>query len=208
MLVEHAYRIVTPRLELRCWSPSEAESLYRELRRSADHLRPWMPWVREDATLDDEIALLKRFRASFDRGEDFAYGIWLAGTKQLIGGAGLHGRLGKGVLEIGYWIAVGHTGNGFATEAAGALTRVAFEVAAIDRVEIRCDVANGKSAAIPRRLGYVYDGSLRRRLPGPVGRVDALVWSIFADEYPGSPATQLALEAYDAAERPIELARQ
>ena len=53
--------------------------------------------------------------------------------------------------------------RGVATETAAALTRVGFEFLALDRMEIHCDVRNVRSAAVPRKLGYVHDATLRRR---------------------------------------------
>jgi RimJ/RimL family protein N-acetyltransferase len=41
--------------------------------------------------------------------------------------------------------------------AAAQLTRPAFEIAGVERVEIHCDVANTRSAEIARRLGYRLD---------------------------------------------------
>jgi RimJ/RimL family protein N-acetyltransferase len=72
----------------------------------------------------------------------------------VLGGCGLYPRVGPGAIEIGYWLSVMHTGNGLATEAAAALTRLAFAAPGIDRVEIRCDPRNAGSARVPRRLGY------------------------------------------------------
>src|SRR5262249_24384090 len=39
------YRIVTERLVLRCWEPSDAAALKEAVDASIDHLLPWMPWA-------------------------------------------------------------------------------------------------------------------------------------------------------------------
>lgn len=38
-----AYRIVTPRLVIRCWNPPDAPLLKAAIDASLDHLRAWMP---------------------------------------------------------------------------------------------------------------------------------------------------------------------
>ena len=120
----------------------------------------------------------------------------------MLGASGLHTRAGEGAREIGYWIHVDHVGQGYATELAAALTRVAFEVSAVDRVEIRCDPANVRSAAIPRKLGYELEATLRRRSTGSNGEPrDALVFSLFADTFPGTRSARYPLRAFDAAGR-------
>ena len=42
------YRIETERLVLRCWDPRDAPLLKDAIDSSLDHLRPWMPWAREE----------------------------------------------------------------------------------------------------------------------------------------------------------------
>jgi ribosomal-protein-serine acetyltransferase len=63
-------------------------------------------------------------------------------------------RQGPGTLDLGYWVHVDHTGTGYATEMARALTAAAFDVPGIERVEIHHDKANVRSRAVPRALGF------------------------------------------------------
>ena len=100
--------------------------------------------------------------------------------------------------EIGYWVHVEAANRGFATETAAALTKAGFEFLGLDRIEIHCDVRNVWSAAIPRKLGYIYDATLRRRAITVGAPADSMIWTMFADEYPDSPAAQIEIEAFDA----------
>src|SRR5574338_986969 len=100
-----AYRIETRRLVLRCYNPSDAPLLAESVTESVEHLRPWMPWVyAEPEPLQAKVQRLKRFRGQFDLGQDFIYGIFNPENTRLLGGTGLHTRLGDSALEIGYWI--------------------------------------------------------------------------------------------------------
>jgi len=197
------YRIRSERLVVRCWEPVDAPALKEALDSSLDHLRPWMPWAAaEPKPLAEKVDLLRLFRGSFDLGQDFVYGLFAADELEVVGGAGLHTRVGEDGLEIGYWIRASLAGQGLATEATAALTKVAFEVANVDRVEIRVDPANERSLAIPRKLGYAEEATLRRRLPpkeGEPGLRDVVVFSLFRDEYPQTPSAAAVLEAFDAA---------
>ena len=192
------YRVLTPRLVLRCWDPRDAPMLADAVGESLDELRPWMPWAAEEPqTLEQRIALLRQFRGRFDLGEDFVYGIFARDESEVVGGTGLHRRVGEDAFEIGYWIRSSRAGNGLATEATAALTRVAFDVCGVDRVEIRVEPANERSRAIPRRLGYAEEATLRRRLAFPQPR-DLVVYSVFADTVASTPAAGAEVEAYDA----------
>jgi RimJ/RimL family protein N-acetyltransferase len=183
-----AYRIVTPRLVIRCWDPGDAPLLKEAIDASLDHLRPWMPWARhEPQTLAEKVELLREFRGQFDLGSNSVYAIFDDREQRVIGGTGLHPRIGPDGLEIGYWIRADAVGRGYATESSAALTRVAFGVAEVGRIEIHCAAQNHASAAIPRKLGY--------SLQEPAG--DDLVFTLTAAEFPGSPAAGTALAAYD-----------
>jgi RimJ/RimL family protein N-acetyltransferase len=190
------YRIVTDRLVLRCWEPRDAPVLKEAVDSSLDQLRPWMPWAEhEPQTLEEKVALLRTFRGNFDLDNDFVYGVFSRDEAGVVGGSGLHLRRGPNAFEIGYWIRTDRAGQGLATEATAALTRVGFELGGVDWIEIRCDPTNERSRAIPHKLGYVEEATLRRRLePGPR---DVVIYSIFADGYEGSPPAAAGVEAYD-----------
>jgi RimJ/RimL family protein N-acetyltransferase len=200
-----AYRIETERLVLRCYQPNDAPMLMAAIDASLDWLRPWMPWAHgEPQSLDEKVSLLRQFRGQFDLGQDFTYGVFDRTESEIVGGTGLHTRVGPDAREIGYWIHVAHAGKGLATEFAGALTRVGFEVEKLARIEIRCAPDNARSIAVARKLGYVHEATLRERLPQPDGsRRDTMVWSLFAADYARSPSASAKICAFDAIGRPL-----
>lgn len=200
-----AYRIVTERTIIRCWHPEDAPLLKSAIEESLDHLRPWMPWANNEPTdLQAKIDLMRLFRGNFDLEKDFTYGIFNLEESKVLGGTGLHTRPEGKAREIGYWIHKDHINQGLATEVTGALTKVAFKVENVYRVEIHCGPANVRSAAIPRKLGYQHEATLRRRyVTGESQPRDTMIWSLFDDEYPTSPASEIQIEAYDAAGRRI-----
>jgi RimJ/RimL family protein N-acetyltransferase len=196
-----AYRIVTERLVIRCWEPVDAVLAKDAIDSSLEHLREWMPWAHaEPTTLEQKVQLLRLFRGRFDLDQDAVYGIFDRDERRAVGGTGLHPRVGEGATEIGYWIRADSTGRGFASESTAALTRVGFEIAGFERIEIRCDPENVRSAAIPSRLGYVHEATLRGRLRDEHDRPrDAMVFTMFAADYPASACAATKLEAFDAA---------
>jgi len=201
------YRIVTERLVVRCWEPRDAPLVKDAVDSSLDHLRVWMAWAHDaPQPLDAVAGLLATFRARFDLGEDYIYGILAADESRVLGGTGLHTRAGENALEIGYWLRADATGHGFASEATAALTRVAFRIVGVDRVEIRVDPGNEPSLRIPRRLGFVEEATLRRRLPPTPPATeprDSVVFGMFASDFPGSPCADARLAAWDILGRPV-----
>ena len=200
-MADPPYRIVSERTVIRCWEPRDAPLLKDAIDSSLDHLRPWMAWAQDEPqTLEQKVALLRRFRSHFDLGREFVYGILDRDERQALGGTGLHPRSGDDSLEIGYWIRASEAGHGLATETTAALTRVAFEVCGVDRVDVRVDPANAASLAIPRKLGFREEATLRRRLPAHEDGVprDLTLFTLFRHELAGTPAASAVLEAYDA----------
>lgn len=200
-----AYRIETARLVIRCYAPADAPLLKAAVEDSHEHLIPWMPWAENrPEDVQYTLNLLRTFRGQFDLGQDFVFGIFNPDETRCLGGTGLHTRLGPGAREIGYWIHKDFINQGLATEVAAALTKVAFEIDAVARVEIHCDPANVRSFAVARKLAYTHDATLRQRLPrGDAPARDVMVWSLLKDEYPSSPAAAAQITAYDAAGRRI-----
>lgn len=201
-----AYRIITRRLVIRCYHPEDAPLLKEAIDASIEHLRPWMPWAHnKPEDLQTELERIRTWRGHFDLNQDYIYGIFNPDQTRLLGGTGLHTRVGEGAREIGYWIHADYINQGFATETGTALTRVAFEIDQVRRVEIHCDPENLRSASIPRKLGYTHEGTLRQRSgPFPDGHfVDSMIWSLLAGEYPASPSAQAEIQAFDAMGRQI-----
>ena len=149
-----------------------------------DELSPWMPWAQQPATHEGITAVVGEADAAWQEKREFAFIICAADAlRTFVGCCGLHDRVGPGALEIGYWLRSGHTGRGIATEAARLLTRAALDLGGVGRVEIRCDEANVRSAAIPRRLGYRLDRT-EHRPPDTPGETDRhMIWVMTAEEF-------------------------
>ncbi len=158
-----------------------------------------MPWAKNEPTsLEDKIALLRKWRAEFDLDRDYTYGIFSPDEREVWGGSGLHKRLAGNALEIGYWIRVDLINRGLATEISAALTRVAFAVNKVERVEIHCDPDNVRSAAIPRKLGFTQEALLRRRASKPDGsHADMVIWTLFLDQLGKSSVADAQVRAFD-----------
>lgn len=146
-------RIDTRRLVLRLWEPVDVEAMQNVVLRSLDHLRPFMAWVAEEPIdLDRRRRLVQQWKDWRDAHGDAGYGVFLG--EEPIGSCGLHCRQGQGVLEIGYWIAADHNGQGYATELTRALAQTALAQPGVDSVVLRTDAANIASQRVAAKAGF------------------------------------------------------
>jgi RimJ/RimL family protein N-acetyltransferase len=193
------YRIETERLVVRCYEPRDALLTKEAVDSSIEHLRAWMPWAEnEPQTLEQKTDLLRGFRSRFDAGEDFSYGIFDAAEEEQLGGIGLMPRVGPGGLEIGYWVRASATRRGVVTESTAALTRVGLEICGADRIEIRIEPRNEASLGVPRKLGFLEEATLRRRLPSGEGEPlrDVTIFTLFREDL--DPTLAPGIRAFDA----------
>lgn len=144
---------------LRRFRETDAAVLNQVVQESLDHLRPWMAWVADGYSVAAATEFLVAAQHDWARGAAYNYAIHVQG--RLAGAASLMARIGPDGLELGYWLHPAYTGRGAATRAAALLAEEAFRVG-VRRVEIVTDVANFRSAAVPRRLGFV---EVERRSP-------------------------------------------
>ena len=180
--------IRTERLVLRPWQPSDAARMKDAIDDNLSRLQAWMPWaMSEPSTLEEIRARIDKFAADFAAGLDGTYGMFTSDGSDVVGGTGLHPRIEDG-FEIGYWLVAGRTGQGYATEAAGALTRVAFDLPTTREVQIRCDPENHPSAAVAARLGFIHMATLIADTVTPAGASrDTMVWQMTRERFVALP---------------------
>jgi len=144
--------IETGRLLMRRWLPSDREP-FAELNADPQTLVYFPATIRREGS----DALIDRAEASF---EARGYGLWaleVKDTGEFIGFTGLSPMPddvpGAGGVEIGWRLAKRAWHRGYATEAAGAAVRVAFDGAGLAELWSMTAVLNEPSQAVMRRIG-------------------------------------------------------
>lgn len=151
-----------------------------------------MSWAA-DYDRSGASAFFERAAAQWDERDDYGYALVAQGT--VVGGAGLHARIGPGGLEIGYWVDVRHTRRGSATLAAAALTEAGLSIPGVEVIEIHHDIANTASAGVPRRLGFARIGERPDDAQAPGEDGVEVVWRMPAGTYQGSGAELILSQA-------------
>ena len=152
----------TERWTIRAPRVEDAAEVIEAVTESLNELRPWMPWAKEAPTLEGTQMRLRHAMAHWLTREDLPLHLYLKGTSTFVMGSGLHHMdWESGKFAIGYWVRTKFMGQGFVTEAVNGITAYAFKHLHANRVEIRCDAQNIRSAAVAKRCGFLLEGILR-----------------------------------------------
>lgn len=177
--------LVGDRVIVRPWAEVDSDDLWDAIDNSREHLDAWMPWVDRYRNPDDALEYTRRSRARWLLREDLSVAIVEKSTGQVVGGSGMHRPDWQfRLFEIGYWLRQDREGRGYASETVQLLTRLAFDALDANRVELRIDTRNLRSLRVAERLGFVLEGTLRRKMPAPDGvPADMHVLALLPEEY-------------------------
>jgi RimJ/RimL family protein N-acetyltransferase len=170
---------------VRPYGDSDAAPVHTAIHESIDHLKPWLPWYDQHATLDDTRAYIRRSQAQWLLRADFHLGIFRREGGDFLGGIGLHPQdWHVPAFEIGYWLRVGAEGRGYMGTAARVVGTFAFEELHAERLFIRCDARNVRSRRVAERLGCVLEGRMRHATRDTAGEIgDILLYAMIPSDY-------------------------
>ncbi len=174
--------LATARLVLRPFEPADAP----EVRRLAGERdiasmtltipHPYEPgqaesWIRTHAGL-------------YEAGEGIVFAIARKEDRRLVGATGLRIDQRNLQAEIGYWIGRPYRRNGYASEAAAALVRHAFNGLGLRRVIAHHFARNPASGRVLEKIGMTREGLLRQHILKWDRFEDVVIFGILAEELP------------------------
>ena len=121
-----------------------------------------MPWATKLQEVHETEENVRRGAVRWILREDLWMLLFRKSDGLYVGGSGLH-RIDWSVpaFEIGYWVRKSLEGQGYISEAVAGITDFGFEVIGGERIEIRCDTRNQRSANVAQRAGYSLEATLR-----------------------------------------------
>lgn len=167
------------RLIIRAPLYGDGAATYEAVQESMEELRPWMPFANDKLTAEDSEINIRQAYLKFLERTDLRLLLFSKENEQFVGSSGLH-RIDWDVrkFEIGYWLRSSYAGQGYMTEAVEAVTNYAIHELAANRIEIRCDARNVKSARVAERCGFILEGIQRGDSLDVYGKLsDTMVFS-------------------------------
>jgi ribosomal-protein-alanine N-acetyltransferase len=172
----------TPRLTLRPFRDADVDDLFA-LHTDRTVLRYWdsPPWT-DRARADRFVATCRAIaegddgaRVAVERRTDGGFVGWCSVTTW---------NPTYRSASLGYCFAQASWGQGYATEAAGALLDWAFETLDLNRVQAETDTRNLGSARVLEKLGFVREGTLREDCVVDGDVSDSWVYGLLRRERP------------------------
>ncbi len=109
--------------------------------------------------------------------------MWAASSALGVIGMGEIKRHTTSCADIAYAVHVDYWGRGLGTQIARLLLAIAFANPAVERVQGTCDPRNLASAAVLRRAGLTFEGTLRHDVHLRTGWRDSAMHSILRGEW-------------------------
>jgi ribosomal-protein-serine acetyltransferase len=170
---------------LRLPAESDVPELHALIERNREYLARWMGWAAEQ-TPQDTLEFIRSTQRRDDRNEGFETAI-VDPTGVIVGMIGFHAVSWRDrSAEIGYWLSADAQGRGIMTRATARLVDHALSEWKLNRIEIRAAPDNTRSRAIPKRLGFVAEGTLREAEWVGGRYVDSVVYSMLARDWAAS----------------------
>jgi ribosomal-protein-serine acetyltransferase len=145
---------------LRLLEEADARGLHELIETNRTHLAPWLPWAAGQ-TFEDTLDFIRGARSQARENEGFQAAI--VTEKGIVGVIGyVSVDWGNRSTRVGYWLDEEQQGRGTMTAAVRLLVDHALTVWRLNRVEIIVATGNRRSRAIPERLGFRKEGTLRQ----------------------------------------------
>ncbi|WP_372776107.1 GNAT family N-acetyltransferase [Mangrovibacterium sp.] len=140
---------------------SHSFQIFQAIDSNRKFLEPWLPFVQQTRSQEDTEAFICSILAEKEKRRDDIYTIWYQGRF-----AGLIGLKETDYVnqktEVGYWLTENMTGKGIVTNSLKVLIQFLFSTLKMNRIQIKCGVGNHHSSAIPKRLGFTFEGIERQ----------------------------------------------
>ena len=166
------------RLLLRCYRPGDAGMYFQMLRTNWDHLYEFLPSPLMAVQSEQDVeAYIRNLIAEWDLHNLFIFGVWEKASGDYVGESYLaNADWFVPRIEVGYFIVQAGIGKGYATEAARATIRFAFEHLQVQRVELQVVADNPASIRVAEHCSFVREGCFRQRHRKKAGTLVDVLW--------------------------------
>jgi RimJ/RimL family protein N-acetyltransferase len=175
--------LTTARLTLRPFVEADAEPLFQHA--SNPNATRFTLWDHHKSVADTTAFVRDYAQLRYREGAAEPYAITL--TPDLANPVGACGCFWSSqpnkTMELGYWIAEPFWGRGLAAEACRAVLEYAWREIKPERIQARVIAGNTASVRVLEKLGFQYEGTLRRALLRRGNQEDVMIYAVLREEW-------------------------
>lgn len=173
-------------LELELLSQDHAGELFDLTDSNRAFLRQWLPWLDSNKYLQNTVDFITYSEKQY--AENSSLQLAIRYRSKVTGMIGFHkvDWLNHST-SIGYWLGEAYQGRGIITRSCRCLIDYAFGNLGLNRIEIRCAPGNTRSRAIPERLGFREEGTIRQAEWLYDRYVDHIIYGMLRADWNPSP---------------------
>ena len=186
ILIDLPEVIETPRLKLQMPCAGFGEKLHAAVHDGFEDYMKWLNWPAAIPTIEMFEEECRKHHADFILRDYIRYLIIDKATEDVIGRCAFPSFQANWMIPqfgISYFIRKSQRSKGYATEAAHALSLLAFQTLKARKLEIYCDAENIASIKVPLKLGFKLEYTQRGGWPKQDGNLAELqTYSVFFED--------------------------
>ncbi|CAI9390575.1 Putative ribosomal N-acetyltransferase YdaF [Bacillus sp. T2.9-1] len=171
-------------LALRVFRLDDAEEFFQLTIKNKAYLKEWLGWLDYTNTVEDTKENIRgRLQGMVETG-GYPKSVVISYKGKIAGTIGYNeinrtSRIGK----IGYWLGEEYQGKGIMTKACEAFITYGFTELDLNRIEIAAATGNKKSRALPERLKFTEEGTIRQAEWLYDHYVDHVIYGLLREEW-------------------------
>ena len=148
---------INENIRLETLKMSMAAPIFQSIANNREFLGKWLPFVEHTHKLSDTEKFIKSVLHQPEKRRDIVYSIWY--KEEFAGLIGFKETdwINK-KTELGYWLTEKMQGKGIVSLCVKTLMNFAFTKLKLNRIQIKTACGNTKSASIPKKLGFIFEG--------------------------------------------------
>jgi len=185
-------------ITMRMLEARDALMLHVAIAENREFLKNWFAWPDQHKGEKEALEWIQGVLQRYAKNDGFEAGVFVDG--QFAGVCGMHSpdRINNHA-SMGYWLTEKFTGRGVMTRCVAHFLDHYFETEGLQKLEIHCADANAPSRAIPERLGFTHEGTLRRSVTVQGVHVPRAVYGMLREEWQALGGAAAVLSRINAA---------
>ena len=144
---------------------TDVDTIFAGVSASLESLSRWMPWASQRYSRDDACWFVANAWLAWRQQAAYEFIIESMADDRFLGMCGLNAISREdGRANLGYWTVTGEYGKGVATAAARMAAQFGFAQLGLSRIRLFHAVENIGSQRVAEKIGFVLEGTQRKRM--------------------------------------------